>query len=66
MVDFSKMEITRSGEKVTVTAKEFKTLEFLTKVAERIISRAEILNEVWGYQNYPLYTDCGQPHPQVT
>jgi DNA-binding response OmpR family regulator len=31
MVDFSKMEITRSGERVIVTAKEFKTLEFLTK-----------------------------------
>src|SRR5580692_4680552 len=53
MVDFSKMEITRSGEKVTVTAKEFKTLEFLTKNAERTISRDELLNEVWGYQNYP-------------
>jgi DNA-binding response OmpR family regulator len=47
------MEITRSGEKVTVTAKEFKTLEFLTKNAERTISRDELLNEVWGYQNYP-------------
>jgi DNA-binding response OmpR family regulator len=53
MVDFSKMEITRSGEKVTVTAKEFKTLEFLTRNAERTISRDELLNEVWGYQNYP-------------
>ncbi len=53
MVDFSKMEITRSGEKVTVTAKEFKTLEFLTKNTERTISRDELLNEVWGYQNYP-------------
>ena len=56
MVDFSKMEITRSGEKVTVTAKEFKTLEFLTKDAERTISRADLLREVWGYQNYPPCT----------
>jgi len=53
MVDFSKTEITRGGEKITVTAKEFKTLEFLTKNAERVISRDELLNEVWGYQNYP-------------
>jgi len=53
MVDFSKTEITRGGRKVTVTAKEFKTLEFLTKNAERVISRDELLNEVWGYQNYP-------------
>ncbi|HVI78378.1 MAG TPA: response regulator transcription factor [Candidatus Acidoferrum sp.] len=53
IVDFSKTEITRGGEKVTVTAKEFKTLEFLAKNAERVISRDELLNEVWGYQNYP-------------
>jgi DNA-binding response OmpR family regulator len=53
MVDFAKMKITRGGEKITVTAKEFETLEFLTKNAERVISRDELLNEVWGYQNYP-------------
>ena len=53
VVDFSKMEITRCGEKVTVTAKEFKTLEFLTKNAERTISRDELLDKVWGYQDYP-------------
>jgi len=53
VVDFSKMEITRSGEKVMVTAKEFKTLEFLTKNAERTISRDELLDKVWGYQDYP-------------
>lgn len=53
MVDFAKAEITRGVEKVTVTAKELKTLEFLTKNAERVISRNELLNAVWGYQNYP-------------
>jgi DNA-binding response OmpR family regulator len=53
MVDFSKTEITRGGEKVTVTAKEFKTLEFLIKNAERVISRDELLDKVWGYQDYP-------------
>jgi two-component system, OmpR family, alkaline phosphatase synthesis response regulator PhoP len=53
MVDFSKTEITRGGEKITVTPKEFKTLEFLAKNAHRVISRDELLNEVWGYQNYP-------------
>jgi DNA-binding response OmpR family regulator len=49
----SKMEITRAGEKITFTAKEFRTLEFMTKNAERAISRDKLLNEVWGYQNYP-------------
>src|SRR5580698_3665147 len=53
MVDFSKTEVIRGGEKITVTPKEFKTLEFLAKNAHRVISRDELLNEVWGYQNYP-------------
>jgi DNA-binding response OmpR family regulator len=44
---------TRGGEKIAVTAKEFKTLKFLTKNTERPIPRGELLNEVWGYQNYP-------------
>jgi len=53
VVDFSRMDVTRFGEKVPLTAKEFKTLEFLTKNAQRVVSRDELLNEVWGYQSYP-------------
>ena len=52
-VDFTKMEVNRSGEQVVLTAQEFKTLKFLIENAERVISRDELLNEVWGYQNYP-------------
>jgi DNA-binding response OmpR family regulator len=53
LVDFSKMEVSCSGEVIPLTAKEYKTLEFLIKNAQRVISRDELLNEVWGYQNYP-------------
>ena len=53
IVDCSKTEITRAGEKIPVTRKEFKTLEFLTKNAQRVISRDELLDKVWGYDNYP-------------
>jgi len=53
IVNFSKTEITRAGEKIIVTPKEFKTLEFLTKNAQRVISRDELLDKVWGYENYP-------------
>jgi len=52
-VDFLKMEVVREGQPVTLTAQEFKTLKFLAQNAERVISRDELLNEVWGYQNYP-------------
>lgn len=52
-VDFAKMELRRAGELVSLTAQEFKVLKFMTQNAERVISRDELLNEVWGYQNYP-------------
>lgn len=52
-VDFTKMEVARNGEQVGLTAQEFKTLKFLVQNAERVITRDELLNEVWGYHNYP-------------
>lgn len=52
-VDFFKSEISRAGNKVRVTNKEFKILEFLIRNAERVIPRDELLNEVWGYECYP-------------
>ena len=53
LVDFLRMEVTRASKKVPLTTKEFKTLEFLIKNAQRVASRDQLLNEVWGYQNYP-------------
>lgn len=52
VVDFLRMEVTRGGEKVPLKAMEFKTLEFMTKHANQVVSRDELLKEVWGYQNY--------------
>ena len=50
---FSTMEIHRNGRPVILTCKEFKTLAYLIKNPRRVISRDELLNEVWGYDNYP-------------
>src|SRR5882724_10223796 len=50
---FSTMEIHRNGRPVLLTSKEFKTLAYLIKNSRRVISRDELLNEVWGYENYP-------------
>lgn len=52
-VDFAKMEVLRSGQPISMTAQEFKVLKFLMENAERVVSREELLNEVWGYHNYP-------------
>ena len=50
---FSTMEIHRNGRPVILTCKEFKTLAYLIKNPRRVISRDELLNELWGYENYP-------------
>jgi len=52
-VNFSFMEASHNGKPVKLTAKEFKTLKYLAQNARRVISRNELLNEVWGYENYP-------------
>jgi DNA-binding response OmpR family regulator len=50
---FSTMEIHRNGQPVILTNKEFKMLAYLIKNPRRVISREELLNEVWRYENYP-------------
>jgi DNA-binding response OmpR family regulator len=52
-VDFKKMTVSRGGHPVTLTSHEFKLLKFFTDNAERVLSREELLNEVWGYNCYP-------------
>jgi len=52
-VDFTKMELWRDGALVPMTSQEFKVLKFMIHNAERVLSREELLNQVWGYKNYP-------------
>lgn len=52
-VDFAKMELVRDGRLVALTAQEFRVLRFFTQNRGRVVSRAELLNEVWGYEDYP-------------
>ena len=52
-IDFTKMEVIREGKSLALTAQEFKTLKFMVQNPERVITRDELLNEVWGYHNYP-------------
>lgn len=52
-VNFPKMEVTRENSPVQLTAQEFKIVRFLIENRERVISREELLTEVWGYQHYP-------------
>lgn len=52
-VDFMRMKVLRAGRPVSLTAHEFKLLRFFMENAERVLTREELLNDVWGYNFYP-------------
>jgi len=52
-VDFAKMEVTKGGVEVELTHQQFKILQYFIRNPERVISRDELLNDVWGYNCYP-------------
>jgi len=52
-VDFAKMSARRAGKPITLTAHEFKLLKYFVENSERVLSREELLNDVWGYNSYP-------------
>ena len=52
-IDFTSMEANRGGKRLSLTAQEFKLLKFFVSSPNQVISRDKLLNEVWGYENYP-------------
>lgn len=52
-IDFTSMEATRGGKRLTLTAQEFKLLRFFAHSPDAVLSREKLLNDVWGYENYP-------------
>ncbi|WP_262150003.1 response regulator transcription factor [Chryseobacterium foetidum] len=53
--DYTK-KVTRAGEEVSLTSTEFKLLLYFLNNPEKVISRAEILDAVWGV-NYEMGTN---------
>jgi DNA-binding response OmpR family regulator len=52
-VDFAKMELKREGKLVEMTPHEMNVLKYFAQHPEIVISRDQLLNEVWGYECYP-------------
>lgn len=53
VINFDRMEIYRQGEPVSLSAKEFQLLRFLVENEDEILTRDQLLNEVWGYDALP-------------
>jgi DNA-binding response OmpR family regulator len=53
-VDFRRYAAKRKGKVIDMTRKEFATLRFLASRSGEVVTRDELLNEVWGYETYPI------------
>jgi DNA-binding response OmpR family regulator len=53
VVDFKRYEARKGDTPLKLTRKEFGTLQLLAARAGEVVTRDELLNEVWDYHNYP-------------
>jgi len=53
-IDFKKHEATKSGAALELSPREFKILKFLIEHRGEVVSRDQLLDEVWSYDSFPL------------
>ncbi|WP_078290314.1 response regulator transcription factor [Mycobacterium sp. D16R24] len=49
VLDEDSHEVSRAGESIALTAKEFELLRFMMSNAKRVLSKGQILDHVWSY-----------------
>jgi two-component system alkaline phosphatase synthesis response regulator PhoP len=52
-IDFDRHDATRAGRPVELTGKELEVLRLLTRHRGRVVSREQLLDEVWGSEHFP-------------
>jgi len=52
-IDFRSWQATKRGRPLDLTRKEFQLLRLLASRAPEVVTRAELLDQVWGQHNYP-------------
>ena len=52
-LDLERREVFVGGREIHLTPIEYKLLTLLAKHAGKVLTQRQLLNEVWGYQNYP-------------
>jgi DNA-binding response OmpR family regulator len=52
-IDFKKQLVIKEQREISLTAKEIGLIKLLSEHEGEVVSRDTILNEVWGYDNYP-------------
>lgn len=51
-INADKMAVSKNGEEISVSKKEYEILMLLVQNRGRVVSREEILEKVWGYNNF--------------
>ena len=51
-INIERYEVTKNGETVDITLREFELLKFLATQPDKIFSREKLLENVWGYEYY--------------
>ena len=49
---FDAHDVKKRGETVELTAREFEILKYMAEDTDRVISREELMEKVWGYEYY--------------
>ena len=51
-IDLNRYEIRKNGEILELTLREFELLRYLAERENKVFSREQLLEEVWGYEYY--------------
>ena len=52
-VDFRRQRLRKDGESVEISSREFRLLAYLIEHRGNMVSREQLLNDIWGYEVYP-------------
>lgn len=52
-LDFAKLEAKKGDKKIDLSLKEYEILKYFINKEGSIVSRNDLLDEVWGYENFP-------------
>jgi len=51
-IDCEKYSVTRDGEEISLTKKEYELLSYLAENSGKTVTREELLEKVWGYEGF--------------
>jgi DNA-binding response OmpR family regulator len=54
LIDFNRYSAERNNEKVAFSQREIEVLRYMSVRAGKVVTREQLLRNVWGYQNIPL------------